>query len=159
MTRVTGGRSRVLLDATGAWIHGLDVWTTWATLTFRRAATRDAAYSTLFVWLRLLAKHVARDHVRVTWGFDYQVGGYPHFHVLLALPTQVTTMPGLHEQLAVLWRRAGRSTGFSHFRRFDKDQGAAWYSTSHEEWDTNVACPRPPRCRRTRGCRFAPSSL
>jgi hypothetical protein len=145
--------------AAGSFIHGIATWTTWATLTFGRPVSDSQADAALVRWLRAVAKQAAREHLRVVWGVEYQPGGYPHFHVLLAFPPTVAHAAVQHRRLAQLWRQSDKATGFSHFRRFDPDQGAAWYVAVHAEWDVQLVCPRRPRCRRKAGCRLTTLAL
>lgn len=137
----------------GAFIHNLADWSVFATLTFSRKASDSRADAALLRWLRKLAKEAIRDHVTVAWAFDYQAGGFPHFHALLAFPTAGEEVSVQHEWLGELWRQSDSAAGFFHFRHFDHDKGAAWYLAEHAQWAVGVVCPRRPRCRRKKGCR------
>lgn len=137
------------------WIAGQAQWTWWVTLTFRTPVTSETAVKLLRRWLRAVAIELAGAHVPVAWTLEWQSSGRPHFHVLLALVAEVSG-----DELLRLWTRIDRACCARKLARadaFDSSKGAALYMLKGSEWDVNVACPRPPRCRRSR-CVKAPSA-
>lgn len=96
--------------------------------------------------LRTTAKH-ANEHVPFAFACGMQTNHRFHHHALLAVPTTATPI-GV-DWLDFCWRGADRVAHFSRIVRYDPSLGAVRYIAAHQGfWDVNVACPRPPRCRR-----------
>ena len=144
-----------LKQAEGGFLNNLYPWTHWATLTLREGISAFAFDASLRRFFKSIAR-VCDDHIPFGYGVGHQLREVLHAHVLLVLPTNVTDPDLL---VKTQWRGAHHLAGNTDIRVFDGDRGAAWYTVKHRSWDVNVACPRPPRCRRKRGCIEAPGPL
>lgn len=140
-------------NVAGAYAHNLADWSVFATLTFAVGVSDYRADALFTRWLRSVAEYVTREHVTVAYASGYQSGGFLHFHALLAFPAPVECDRELFNRLDRLWQGTESAAGFTSFRSFDRDKGAAWYLTEHAEVGFGIACPRRPRCRRKAGCR------
>ena len=139
---------------TGQFLNDQGAWTWWATLTFKRRVSDVAAARAFRDWCRTIARETRR-HVRVAFAWELQSRGVPAYHALLAIPEDEPW--GFNAKTGgAMWRSVHSSAGFTRIERFDPAKGAAWYEGGHENWDVNVACPRPSVCRRKKGCRWAP---
>ena len=141
--------------AAADWIRDWAPWDTWATLTFERPASFEQCEADRRKFLRFVARDVARDHVRVFWAMGPQSNGRPHYHMLLAAPA------GMHgsqrRALETGWSCTSSRTGFARVVQLTDPGNRAHYAVRrHAHWDITAACPRPPRCRRRRGCLQAP---
>jgi hypothetical protein len=142
-----------LRKASGQFLRDMAPWQWWATLTFRDYVYEEKGKAALRWWLRMVARHVARDHVKFAWATDYQGRETLHFHVLLSWRWDSLVF---NEELGTtIWRASPLMTGLCRVRRYDGSGGAAEYEAAHDEWDVGVACPRFANCRRRR-CRCAP---
>ena len=144
----------VVRRATGEWVANLATWTWWVTLTFETPVSADYAERSLRQWGQGIARHVARAHVPIGYTREW-AGGSWHLHALLAIPDDAAVNPRLLDER---WKQLNRATGFTDIDRVNGSlPGAAYYLVKTNGWDFNVACHRPPRCRRTR-CLEAPSA-
>lgn len=133
--------------------RGLAPWAWFVTLTFQRELPPEAASKVVQTWLRSVAMEI-NAHVRFAIASELKPHQAIHFHLLLAPFDGVRLTRSIVRRL---WKRAHPSAGFMHFGQYDADRGAVHYVINHEHRDLNVACPRPPKCRRTR-CVEAPGS-
>ncbi len=142
-----------LQRVTGDFIHGFAPWTAWATFTFRRDVSEALALTTLKTWSQQVANGL---HMPMAWAWEPQANGRPHFHVLIALQGEQLypdeTMERLCFRLRRAWHEQGDACGRSEAGVYDPRGGAAWYSAKHRDWDIDIVCPRPPVCRKRKGC-------
>jgi hypothetical protein len=154
--RLGGGRRPFGYEhAVGVFLRDMVPWKIFGSLTFEIPTPQTTAAAALRRWFRLLAKTELREHVAVAWAHDLQSCGGTHFHVLLFFTRPAPPAARWTKELRRLWRRATRLAGFTHFRDYDPELGAAFYLAHHAEWDWGVVCPRRPRCRRGHGCRVS----
>lgn len=145
-----------LVAEVGQWLDGLAPWSWWVTLTFKSEVSEASGLRALKKWFRVVAKKLVRAHVVIAWGYGKQSRGVMHFHCLLS-PYQGANR--FNASLADLaWKRSHYAAGHTRIERFIPEGGAAKYLADHEAWDANVACPRPPGCRRAHGCVKAPGA-
>jgi hypothetical protein len=130
-------------------------WDLWITFTFNDLVSPEMANAILKKWARRIAKNFDA-HFKLAYVRENQSGGFPHFHVLVALP------PGDHSNLRLdwfveEWRAASPRSGFAKVALFDpaRAEACASYMTKDGEVEFQVACPRALPCRRT-GCLQAP---
>jgi len=144
-------------QASGEFIRDLYPWTYWITLTYLYSASVYQTERDLKVWLRFVARELARDHVPVAWVIDLQQNGRAHIHVLLALPPKMSPSP--IRLLQSQWRYLIKGAGGTKCEIYNPADSAAFYMVRHDaEWEVNIACDRSPRCRRS-GCKAAPGPL
>jgi hypothetical protein len=144
-----------LRQASGAFIADLAAWTHFGTLTFDLPVSDLVAARVLRDWARAIAREV-HVHVWIAWGTERQRRGVLHFHNLFAIPSDGRALTVRAADR--LWKHCHRHAGFTRIEPYEPGRGAAWYLSKGGDWDANVACPRPRRCKRTgRYCVEAPS--
>lgn len=142
--------------AAAEFVRGLAPWTWWIAVTFTGHVSRNTAHRALRVWLSALARSHG-EHLPVAWALEPSYINGWHAHVLLACGGATITA----REIEQAWKSAHTRAGIPWLRRYnarhgDPTRGAADYLVKGGEWDVNVACPRPPPCRRRAGCREAP---
>lgn len=117
-------------------------WTHFATLTFERVVTIEAAERAFKVWHRDVGRR-ARGHVPTYYAVERGAAGLVHVHALLYVPAPLTVA-----ELAGAWK-----PGIAQVRAYDVERGAAHY-IAKAETDPYARCDylgapaRPPaRCR------------
>ena len=149
-----------LADATGAFIEAFSDWRYFGTFTFRRTTSEHVGARQLRRMLRCTAMTVFDDHVAFAiGGGPHELGGW-HYHVLFGPCENSRGIPysgTIARQIEYAWRSSGKLAGHSRVLKYDPMRGAAFYLAQHDEWDLNVACPRRPKCRRSR-CILAPTA-
>ena len=135
--------------AVGDFVRDLCEWCLWATLTFPVPTSIGRAHERFRKTCRALARG-SGEHVWVAWGWEPQRRGVLHFHALFGLPVGSQALLRAGD----VRRHWGR--GEKRVEEYEPERGAPYYLARHAEWDVNVACHRPPRCRRAHGCRVAP---
>jgi hypothetical protein len=141
-------------EATGEWLHKFP-WDLFCTPTFRDdEVALPIAAERFELFVRRLARERVKRHLWIAWFADLQRRGVPHFHVLLG------TLKGDPRRVELVDIDGLWVWGDLRATPFD-GRGAAFYGArGHRLWDVNVACPRPPRCRRPgKGCVHAPGPL
>jgi hypothetical protein len=137
--------------AGASWLASVP-WRVFASLTFRTVPSEREALAALRAWLRVVALHF-ETHVPYAYAAALDGSAGEHFHVLLDMGRPLSRRE--RRWLEAAWRIRH---GFARVGAYKPDAGAEGYLLRHPTWDRNVACPRPPRCRRARGCVEAPGS-
>ncbi len=145
-------KSGNLTEIESNWIHDKYPWQIFAGFDFSKAVSGRVAFERFNGLCRELAQNRIHGHVAVSWFWGVQYWGAPYFHALFyALPHVRENMEALTiGDFDGLW-----PWGTSKIEIFD-DGRAANYGERHKNFEINVACPRRPRCRRSKGCREAP---
>ena len=126
-------------------------WTMFATLTTKRRVPKDHFKRLLREFLRPLAI-AEHEHVLYAAVVGRDSNHRVHGHLLLR-----TTSATVRE-VEQLWHDTHADTGHAKVRLYDAAKGAVYYIADHDgELEVNIACPRPNKCRRKRGCVLAPS--
>ena len=151
-------------EETHRYLSHVAPWRHHVTLTHARDVADRKVLHAFRDWARWVARHLYRSHFRLGYVYAPQARDVLHMHVLVALheADRLAAAPE-HEadRLAAAWTH-----GSATATPVTEPCGAAAYLLGHTNltaddirrgWDLNVACTRPPSCRR-RSCLLAPGA-
>lgn len=138
--------------AAGKFINELGTWQLFITLTFRFDISETKAHRLFHLFFKRVAKRF-REHLDVAWCWGPQKNGRIHFHALVK--TRFDSKRVLRQRN--FW--GTRWPGNCEFEPPRDQEKSSYYLAKREHlvWEFNVACPKPPPCKRkNRFCIVAP---
>jgi hypothetical protein len=135
------------------YLADLAPWTWFVGLTFARDISATRADDALNTWLIKLAKEFGY-HFTYAVSRGPQASGRPHYHALVALPSESVLVP--LETAGRVWRSLREPTGTALAAPYDpRRPGLRYMVHGHPKTIWGVACNHAGRCRRG-GCKVDP---
>lgn len=130
-------------QAAGQFIHTFGNWQIFITLTFNQDVSESWAHKRFHEYCRKVAKRFS-EHIDIAWCWGPQASGRIHFHALLK--TRLDSLRTLSQRdfWGIKWPG---NIKFDPPR--DQEKSSCYLARrEHHVWEINVACPKPPPCKR-----------
>lgn len=130
-------------------MRGFAPWSVFCTFTFKDHVPDRYAHDCFKLFCWKLARDLIKEHITIFFAWEPQLREVLHFHALMAI---------LADDYRAIKPQLVRNywTGNAKVEKYDAKKKGERYIARHKYYDTNVACPRPPACRRRDGCIKAP---
>lgn len=130
--------------------HDMGGYRYWVTLTYGQLVAAAWVHKMFRIWSRRVAQDLLCGlHFGYVAVIEQEGREAWHLHALLATPEDLDP-----KTATAKWQGLDSRAGFTKFDRYEAGGGAPFYVASKpEQFIIDVACPRPPACRRPgKGC-------